>query len=394
MPIYNVDLVTMMGERQNVKVEGDSLSNVRQQLEQQGNLVVNIKSVDLRSAIKTKKINTIIFVHELRTLLLSGLSLPEALDILIEHHTHNEDNPIKKIRIGLNEGLSLSEAMRNASDDFPVILIATVAASERNGTLVKALNSYIKYDEQVSVIKNKVYNASMYPLTLVCVALLVVFFLIIYLVPRFGAIYEGIDIQLPLASALMLKFGAFVGQYRLYVIIFMILLVIAFILKVKRQGLEKVMMSFLSIFSPLRVRLEIMYLSRFYRGLALLLESGASVVQSFNMMESLLLPEQQMKLKQAKEFILQGKSLSLALDSSGLTTKVSSRLLNAGDKNGEIIGMFEKSAEFHDLDLTQFVEKFSKLLEPILMLLIGSFIGLIVVLLYMPIFGLASGLQS
>lgn len=397
MPSYKVELMNELGERKFIEVEANSFDKVRNDLEQQGNLVISIEGKQFKSKYKLKKFNIIIFVHELRTLLLSGLSLPESLNILIDHHEQNENkenNPVVKIKEGLNQGLTLSEAMKNSTNEFPVILIATVAASERNGTLVKALESYIKYDEQVSTIKNKVYNASMYPLTLVLVAFVVIFFLIIYLVPRFGAIYEGIDIQLPWASALMLKFGAFVGQYRLYVIGLFFVSITLFIIKLKQQGLEKTMMSILSIFSPLRSRLEIMYLSRFYRGLALLLASGASVIQSFNMIESILLPEQQIKLKQAKDAILTGKSLSTALNESGLTTKVSSRLLNTGDRNGEIVAMFEKSAEFHDLDLSQFVEKFSKLLEPILMLFIGAFIGLIVVLLYMPIFSLASGLQS
>lgn len=394
MPTYTVEVLTVIGDRKHLEIEGDSPEKIKYLLEEQGNLVIAIKGVKFKTKNKSKKINIIIFVHELRTLLLSGLSLPEALDILIDHHQQSEDNPITKIRIGLNQGLALSEAMKNASEEFPIILLATVAASERNGTLVKALESYIKYDEQISAIRNKVYNASMYPLTLILVAFLVIFFLIIYLVPRFGAIYEGVDIKLPLASALMLKFGSFVGQYRLLVIGLILLSIFTFAIKIKKQGLDKTMMSILSVFSFLRTRLEVMYLSRFYRGLALLLTSGASVIQSFNMIEALLLPAQQIKLKKAKELILQGNSLSTALDHAGLTTTVSSRLLNAGDKNGEIVSMFEKSAEFHDLDLTQFVDKFSKLLEPTLMLVIGAFIGLIVVLLYMPIFCLASGIQS
>lgn len=279
MPTYKVEFLTVIGDRKRLEIEGDSPEKIKYLLEEQGNLVIAIKGYKFKEKNKSKKINIIIFVHELRTLLLSGLSLPEALDILIDHHQQGEDNPIAKIRIGLNQGLALSEAMKNASQEFPIILLATIAASERNGTLVKALESYIKYDEQISAIRNKVYNASMYPLTLILVAFLVIFFLIIYLVPRFGAIYEGVDIKLPLASALMLKFGSFVGQYRLLVIGLILLSIFTFVIKIKKQGFDKTMMSILSVFSFLRIRLEVMYLSRFYRGLALLLTSGASVIQ-------------------------------------------------------------------------------------------------------------------
>lgn len=148
MPTYKVEFLTVIGDRKRLEIEGDSPEKIKYLLEEQGNLVIAIKRYKFKEKNKSKKINIIIFVHELRTLLLSGLSLPEALDILIDHHQQGEDNPIAKIRIGLNQGLALSEAMKNASQEFPIILLATIAASERNGTLVKALESYIKYDEE------------------------------------------------------------------------------------------------------------------------------------------------------------------------------------------------------------------------------------------------------
>lgn len=400
MKYFNVRVINSSGQREILQLTDESSEKIKKDLESQGLFVLSIEQkgkgfITLKK--KSIKFNIVIFVHELRTLLISGLSLSEALDILSDHHRASQDtkdNPIYKIRKGLHLGLPLSEAMRSCENIFPEILLATVAASERNGTLIKALTSYIKYDEQISIIRSKVYNASMYPLTLMIVAFGVIMFLLIYLVPRFGAIYEGIDMDLPLASELMLKFGAWLGEYRLLFLGMVSIVIFMCVYKVQKQGLEPTFMVVLSKISPLKKRLEVMYLSRFYRGLSLLLDSGASVTQAFNLCHSLLLPAQQKKLLQAKQLILEGQGLSFSLDQTYLTTAVSSRLLNAGDKNGEIVAMLEKSAEFHDLDLTQFVEKVSRLLEPILMLAIGLFIGVIVVLLYMPIFGLASGLQS
>lgn len=400
MQSFKVRVLNSSGQREILKLTDESSEKIKKDLESQGLYVLSFEQqgkgyITLKK--KSIKFNVLIFVHELRTLLISGLSLSEALDILNDHHGASKDtkeNPIYKIRNGLHLGLPLSAAMRSCENIFPEILLATVAASERNGTLIKALTSYIKYDEQISVIRSKVYNASMYPLTLMIVAFGVIIFLLMYLVPRFGAIYEGVDMDLPLASELMLRFGAWLGEYRLFFIGMISIVIFMSIYKVKKQGLEPTFMAVLSKISPLKNRLEVMYLSRFYRGLSLLLDSGASVTQAFNLSHSLLLPAQQINLVQAKQLILEGHGLSFSLDQAHLTTAVSSRLLNAGDKNGEIVAMLDKSAEFHDLDLTQFVEKVSRLLEPILMLAIGLFIGVIVVLLYMPIFGLASGLQS
>ncbi|MBN6535012.1 type II secretion system F family protein [Acinetobacter pittii] len=397
MPIFKARIINANGQQLEKKIEGESLDAVRQYLLHENFFIIELS--EQRAQFKFRKIssfNVVIFVHELKTLLQSGLSIIEGLDVLLSHHAEADKNsPVYRIKHALHQGMPLSQAMLSCGENvFPPLLVATVAASERNGTLIQALNSYIRYDEQISSLKSKIYNASMYPLLLVGMAVTVSLFLLMYLVPRFGAIYEGVDMDLPLASKLMLELGVWLGEYRTIVIVIMILSLIYIVRKILINGIENTLMQFLSAFRPLGRRLEIVFLSRFFRGLALLLDAGASVVQSFDMLASILTPAQQQQLYKAKDLILQGNSLSDSLYKTGLSTSVSARLLAAGDQNGEISAMLRQSADFHDLDLSQFIERFSRLLEPILMLVIGLFIGMIVVLLYMPIFEMASGLQS
>ncbi|AXI01479.1 type II secretion system F family protein [Aquirhabdus parva] len=395
MPKFHAQIVTPTGLRETRTLEADSRDTIQQQLVAEGVLVISIKNAEpLNQFQPRQRFDTVVFVHELKTLLESGLSLTESFDVLLDHRRQSiEFDTLTRIRQHLNEGLSLSQTMMLYPQHFPALLVASIAASERNGTLVAALVSYIAYDERISALRSKIYNASLYPILLVGIAMLVMLFLLMYLVPRFGAIYDGVDMKLPWASRIMLDLGSWLGHYRWLVLAAIAVGMVWIVRFIMRHGPEESLMLVLSRFGPLRRRLHIVFLSRFYRALGLLLEAGASVMQALDMAGSMLDSNGRLQLQEAKSRILQGQGLSEALHRAGLTTAVSARLLAAGDQNGEAVNMLRQSADFHDLDLTRFIEQFSRLLEPVLMMAIGLFIGLIVVLLYLPIFQLASGLQ-
>jgi general secretion pathway protein F len=111
------------------------------------------------------------------------------------------------------------------------------------------------------------------------------------------------------------------------------------------------------------------------------------------MAKNLLHPELRLRLDEATRMIREGQSLSRAMEAGGLSTPVAARLLRVGEKSGRMGEMMEAVAKFHDEELARFVEWFSRLVEPLLMAMIGLVIGVIVVLLYLPIFELAGSLQ-
>lgn len=139
--------------------------------------------------------------------------------------------------------------------------------------------------------------------------------------------------------------------------------------------------------------LRVFHLTRFYRTVGMLLQGGIPVVQSLGMAEGLLHPELRLRLDTATRMIREGQSLSRAMESSGLSTPVAARLLKVGEKSGRMGDMMEAVARFHDEELARFVEWFTRLVEPLLMAIIGLVIGVIVVLLYLPIFELAGSLE-
>jgi general secretion pathway protein F len=139
--------------------------------------------------------------------------------------------------------------------------------------------------------------------------------------------------------------------------------------------------------------LKLMQLARFYRSLGMLLQGGVALLPSLAMTRDLLPLPLQAGLTRAMSSISQGRKMSESLQNEGLMTTIAWRLLHAGERNGQIAGMLEQAAMFHEREIMQWVERFARLVEPVLMLFMGIGIGAIVVLLYLPIFDLAGSLQ-
>jgi general secretion pathway protein F len=140
-------------------------------------------------------------------------------------------------------------------------------------------------------------------------------------------------------------------------------------------------------------RLKLYQLSRFYRTVGMLLRGGVPLVGALEMAGELLHPLLRSKLAAAAQAISEGHGVSQSMEANGLTTPVALRMLGVGEKSGNMGEMLESIAVFHDEELSRWVEWFTRLFEPILMAIIGLVIGVIVILMYMPIFELAGNLQ-
>ena len=134
-------------------------------------------------------------------------------------------------------------------------------------------------------------------------------------------------------------------------------------------------------------------LARFFRAVSLLLAAGISLPRALGMVSGLLSPSQQPGLARARLAVEQGQSLSEALMGAGLASPVAESLIKVGERSGQLADMLERTARFQDDDFARWVDWASRLLEPLLMALIGLVVGAVVVLMYMPIFDLAGSLQ-
>ncbi|MDH4174796.1 MAG: type II secretion system F family protein, partial [Betaproteobacteria bacterium] len=332
----------------------------------------------------------VLFSQELRVLLNAGLPLVESIETLAEKERGAEARALlERVAAGLREGRPLSVALEQFPRAFPALYVATVRAAERSGDLAPSLARYIAYATQLEAIRKRIVNASIYPLLLIAVGGAVGLFLMLYVVPRFGHIYAERGSDLPLFSRLLLAWGQALDQHAILVLAILAALAAAAVSAFRSLRLRTALADALWRLPAVGERLKVYQLARFYRTIGMLVRGGMPLVSALEMGADLLHPVLRERLRAAHRAISDGGRLSQSMDQAGLTTPVALRMLAVGEQGGNIGEMLEQIAAFHDEELARWVDWFTRLFEPILMALIGLVIGVIVILMYMPIFELA-----
>jgi general secretion pathway protein F len=334
----------------------------------------------------------LLFSQELVALLSAGLSLPEVIETLAEKEARPESRRVfAALRESLYEGRSFSHALERFPETFPSLYVATVRAAERTGDVAEALGRYIAYHERLDAVRRKVVSAAVYPAVLLGVGGLVVLFLLGYVVPRFAGVYDEVGRELPVLSRLLIDWGRLMNANGWALAILVVAAVAAVALA---WGRLKSLLGRLARRVPaLGERLRVYHLARLYRTVGMLLRGGTPLVTAFGMVSGIMPEAMRAQLAGATQRVREGGNLSAAMEATGLTTPVAARLLRVGEKSGEMAEMMDRIAVFHDEELARWIDLVTKLFEPLLMAVIGLVIGVIVVLMYLPIFELAGSLQ-
>ena len=372
-------------------------SSAVQQAESRGYSVLIVRSkpsVALPWRREGVRFPVVLFSQELLVLIDAGLPLVEAIATLAEKERSADVRAILG-RLGdvLREGRPLSAALDEHPKVFPPLYVATVRASEKTSDLVPALMRYVAYQNQIELVRKRVVNASIYPMLLLCVGGVVSLFLLLYVVPRFSRIYEERSTDLPLFSRLLMNWGHMVeGNGLLVICVLASLVAVAFYI-LRQTGVRTRIEDLLWRLPAVGDRLKVYQVARFYRTIGMLLRGGMPVVAALQMGAELLHPVLRARLAAASRSISEGRPVSDSMDANGLTTPVALRMLAVGERGGNMGEMMDRIAAFHDEEISRWVDRFTRLFEPILMALIGLAIGAIVILMYMPIFELAGSLR-
>lgn len=375
-----------------IELQADDEQDAFAQLKSKGLTPVSLQSQHTGKRLSREKFPLALFSQELLALLDSGLNLVEAIEALSLRQDHTRA-VLQNILLSLQQGKSFSAALERQPAVFPVLYVATIKAAERTGDLANALTRYIAYDTQISQLKKKIVSASIYPVVLMLVGGLVILFLMGFVVPKFSSVYEGTSGDLPWMSQMMLRWGTLIAEHGEQMLMALVIALVGLGVLLRQPVLRQTLMRAIWRIPAIGEKLHMYQLARFYRTLGMLLSGGTPIMVALGSVAGLLDGSLSASLQQAQSLISQGKPLSHAFQVSGMTTPIGERMLLVGERGGNVAQMMDRIAGFYDEELARWIDWFTKLFEPLLMLFIGLVIGVVVLLLYMPIFELAGQVQ-
>lgn len=334
------------------------------------------------------------FSYELASLLSAGLSVLEALRTLAaKEGVAARRAMVRDLIQDVGDGLPLSGALAKHPGRYPPLMIATVSASEQTGDLGVALRRYAEHQQSVRALRDKVVGATIYPTLLLAVGLLVIMFLLGVVVPKFAVLIESTRKELPWSSQLMMSWGRFAAAHAWQLGAGALLLAIALVTTVRRVLRDGAKARWIDALPFIGSTVRKFRHAQLYRTTGMLVRGGIPVPRALKLSSSLLGDADAARLDAALRMIQEGRGLSGALHDTGLADPVAGSMLAVAERTGALAEILERVAQFNESSLQRSIEMTSRLFEPVLMVVIGLVIGGIVVLMYLPIFDLASSLQ-
>jgi len=355
---------------------------------------VNVARATRRHRLALRQADIANLAYELSSLMAAGLSVMEGLRTLAgKERSAARRAVLEDVATGVAEGLPLSAALARHEGRFPALLIATVGASEQTGDLSTALRRYSEHQQSVKALRDKVVGAAIYPALLLGIGCLVVLFLLGVVVPKFAVLIESTRRELPWSSQLMMSWGRMVAAHAGVVGAASLGVLLALVLAARRIARTGARSRWIERLPVVGATMRQFRHAQLYRTTAMLVRGGIAAPRALGLAASLLGDADRARLQTAITLVHEGTSMSVALARAGLSDPVAASMLSVAERTGTLAEILERIAQFHDASLGRSVELASRLFEPLLMIVIGLVIGAIVVLMYLPIFDLASSLQ-
>jgi len=333
-----------------------------------------------------------VFTRQFSVMIDAGLPLIQCLEILGGQQKNKNFNTIlSKTRGDVESGSTLSDAMRKHPKAFDQLYVNMVAAGEAGGILDQILDRLAVYIEKSVKLKSQVRSALVYPIVIVIVAISIVLLIMYKVIPTFAAMFESAGAELPAMTQVTMKASKFVENYIL-MIIFIAILLFYFLRRYhKTYHGRRLLDRFLLKFPVIGGLLQKIAIARFCRTLSTLIASGVPILDGIEITAktsgNAIIEDALMTVRKDIE---EGKTIAEPLAKVKLFPPMVVSMIGVGEATGAIDTMLSKIADFYEDEVDVAVAGLMSLLEPILIIFLGTVIGFIVISLYLPIFKLAS----
>ena len=386
------------GKKQKGEIEADNLPLARQLVVRKG---ITVKGVKLKPkslsdylpamAGKIKDKDKVVFVRQFATMIDAGLPLVQCLDILQEQQDNaNFKTVIRQIKKSVEEGSTLSDAIKNHPKVFDNLFHNLVAAGEVGGILDVILNRLATYIEKIAQLKKKVKSAMTYPAIVVAIAVVVVAVILIFVIPVFSKLFVDAGVKLPAMTVIVMNMSDFAKNYIHWMILGLAAVVIAF-RKFRKTDKGRMVVDRMLLRAPVfGILLRKIAVARFTRTLGTMLSSGVPILDGLEVVAATAGNSVIEKaIRAARSSISEGRPVAEPLAETNVFPPMVTQMIAVGEATGALDNMLGKIADFYDEEVDTAVGSLTSMLEPLLILFLGVTIGFLLVAMYLPIFNLA-----
>ena len=348
----------------------------------------DIKIPGLGARVKMKDVA--VFSRQFAVMINSGLSLIRSLAILAEQ-TENKElaRVVGEVRLDVEKGVSLSAAISKQPKVFSRLYIAMVRSGEVGGVLDAVLMRLADTIESQVELRRKVKSAMTYPVVALSICILISAAMLLFIVPQFKAIYVDLGGELPLPTRVLISLSDMLKSY--FLIVFLLVGVGVYLFKrwIKtEQGRIK--------FDALKLRMPVMgllvrktALARFSRTLAALTRSGVGILEALDIVAETAGNETvAIALRETQSAVKRGDTLARPLEQHEVFPAMVTQMIAVGEETGALDEMLDKIADFYDQEVTATVDALTSLIEPLMIVVMGTIVGGMVISLYLPMFNI------
>jgi len=368
-------------------------ATVNATLRRQGILVTKVKKKTFRSGKKISEKDITLFTRQLATMMKAGVPLLQSFDIVSKGHANpSVAKLVQDIRADVETGTSLNQAFRKFPLYFDPLFCNLVGAGEQAGILEDLLTRLAIYKEKTLAIKGKIKSAMFYPVSILAVAFIVTAVIMIWVIPAFKEVFKSFGADLPAPTLMVMAMSDFFVAY--WYIIFGGLFAGLYLFFQSWRRSAKMQRSMDTLLLKVPVFGDVIRkatIARWTRTLATMFAAGVPLVESLDSVggasgNAVYLDA----TKKIQTEVSTGTSLTAAMLNAGVFPNMVTQMVSIGEESGALDQMLGKVADFYEAEVDEAVESLSSLMEPMIMVILGTLIGGLVVAMYLPIFKLGA----